>query len=96
MAGPGTNFKWVKGGLQAYTIQTVPKYNDIGERVGTETMEVEDGPPIKNLKYMDSYFYGQSESKGQDDANAQGDAERLQNSSGELSVDYYLKKYGNN
>ena len=96
LAGPGTNFKWVKGGLQAYTIQTVPKYNDIGERVGTETMEVEDGPPIKNLKYMDSYFYGQSESKGQDDANAQGDAERLQNSSGELSVDYYLKKYGNN
>lgn len=66
LSGDDTLFEWVKGGLQEYKIKRVAdKKNKLSGEVTYKTERIPQGSPIKHLDDMSSYFYGETDAKGQ-------------------------------
>ena len=75
--GDDTYFKWEKGGLQTYKYKVVEIKDDKGDGTGQyKNIGVKMGYPIKNIMDLSSYFYGETDAKGQGNAEAQMKAER--------------------
>jgi hypothetical protein len=76
LTGDDTSFRWVKGGLQPSKAVTVDVYDKDDKWTGKKTKYVAEGPPIKNIMDLSSYFYGETDAKGQGTASEQMQSER--------------------
>lgn len=65
LTGDDTFFKWVEGGLQAYTNPRMEFSRDAGKEVRTGDPL---GQPIEDVRNLSSYFLGETDAKGQGDA----------------------------
>ena len=82
LSGDGTVFKWVNGGLQPSKAIQVDVMVDDPRGPGkiksgkTKTEYVALAPPVKNLDDLSSYFFGETDAKGQGNAYEQMQAEK--------------------
>ena len=82
LSGDGTVFKWVAGGLQPSKATQVDIMIDNPRGPGkipsgkTKTEYVALAPPVNNLDDLSSYFFGETDAKGQGNAYEQMQAEK--------------------
>ena len=74
--GDDTVFKWVKGGLQPMKAIQVKTWDKKNAKYFQKTEYVDVKEPVKNILSLSSYFYPETDAKGQGTADTQMKAER--------------------
>ena len=74
--GDDTVFKWVTGGLQPMKAIQVKTWDKENAKYFQKTEYVPVGEPVKNVLNLSSYFYSETDGKGQGTADSQMKAER--------------------